>query len=391
MLAGALLALGVLLPSVTASAAQPAAAAIQTFANLTLRDSACPTTTTCFAVGDADLGPYVHGVLVATREAGVWTAKPLPMPAGITIAQLTSIACPTSTWCIAVGGNLPRYELQPLVAVWQGGVWTTSSPVALNGLEPSQVACTGVNACVVAGERSHPALARLTAQGWSPLMPLALPGNYQDAHLTGLSCSTPTDCMTVGWAQQLVNLGDVQIPITRTVAYRLHGSAVTRVLNAGPLLQGWRLEGVTCAKPYDCLAVGTKTFFGEFDAFGQYLLRWNGFGWKQSALTVAPGDTRSLNGRITLLGCTGTASCRVIASTTVILPGQPNTYLYTSSAGVLTGSTLTLGAVDPPAPFASWGGSCLSDSLCTAVAGESAIYRWNGLTWAKETLVLPPH
>lgn len=389
MLSKTLAVVAVMLPGVAAAGAQAVPAA-QTFANVALRDSACPTPTTCFAVGDADVAPYSHGVFVATRDAGVWTASLLPMPAGITNAQLTSIACPTSTWCVAVGGNLPGYPVRPLVAVWQDGTWTTSSPAALAAVEPAQVTCTTANACVVAGERTNPALARLTDQGWSAPVPLSLPGNYRDAHLTGLSCSSATDCMTVGWAQQLIPFGDVQIPLTRTVAYRLHGARVARVLNSGPLVQGWRLEGVTCATPNDCLAVGTKTFLSQVNPFGEYLLRWNGWGWKQTPLTVAPGDTHALLGRITLLGCTGTTSCRVVAATSVAVPGQPNTYRYTSSGGVLSGSTLTLQALPGTYSFGTWGGSCLSDDLCTAVTGNLDIYRWDGASWIKETLAPPP-
>ena len=116
---------------------------------------ACAPGGTCIA----DLGyrPSAGGwqSLVETWSAGRWrlTQAQIPVPKGV-VGEAVAAACPTSTYCVLVGGTNAE---APLVDVWSGSQWTTVAvQPGPGGLFPlndylGYVSCPTAGWCVALG------------------------------------------------------------------------------------------------------------------------------------------------------------------------------------------------------------------------------------------------
>jgi hypothetical protein len=127
-----------------------------------LRYLACPTGSFCVA-----LGGYVADrqdeQLIETLSSGTWTATEAPLPANATRypggPTLYALACPSAHFCTAVGNYFAgRHDGLGLIDTLSGGTWTaTSAPlpanaVALNGSWAlDTVACSAAHSCVAGG------------------------------------------------------------------------------------------------------------------------------------------------------------------------------------------------------------------------------------------------
>ncbi len=80
---------------------------------------ACPTTKSCFAVGErTDID--AHGVASHRTLAERWDGKSWSVMTGLDATRgMNAIACRTSTSCVAVGGSST-----PGIATWNGAIWT---------------------------------------------------------------------------------------------------------------------------------------------------------------------------------------------------------------------------------------------------------------------------
>lgn len=121
---------------------------------------ACPSATTCLAVGVLTVGQAGY-TASATETEGTWAAAArLPAPRlspAYPQGELTSIACPSATLCEAVGALVANDTGAPSVAdaaTWSSGSW--SSLDVLHGAAPGStsfeaVACPGVAGCTAIG------------------------------------------------------------------------------------------------------------------------------------------------------------------------------------------------------------------------------------------------
>ena len=90
---------------------------------------ACPTTGTCIAVGSYTDAGAGSGGLIETLSGRVWTPTEAPLPESGSGASVDSIACPSSSSCVAVGDfyDTSKGE-QGLSETLSGGVWTPTEP-----------------------------------------------------------------------------------------------------------------------------------------------------------------------------------------------------------------------------------------------------------------------
>jgi hypothetical protein len=126
-----------------------------------LRGVACASPTFCAAVGRTGT-PTANGPLAATWDGTAWTvvrpAGPEANPAG----TLASVACPSPTWCLAVGATgdsrtEPWTLRRPVSFVWDGQAWSAGPafPVEADAPLPlTDVACTP-RRCVAVGEAAR--------------------------------------------------------------------------------------------------------------------------------------------------------------------------------------------------------------------------------------------
>jgi hypothetical protein len=249
--------------------------------NSDLEDLACHSTRFCMAVGD-------RGGLPATADrwnGRRWSVTPVPVdrPAGFrqakaTLAGLTSVTCPSSSMCLAVGGwyafNAHRLTAQGQFAVrWDGTHWKPID-VPVNHAVLFSVACAATDDCVALGGRVRPHLRGLSPLisirwhhgHWSP-MSFSSPPGVTRIDSNSVSCPAAGACVAAGSARRTVVIAGQRRHLERALVLRQRGDtwvartlpvarAVSRLAN-GPSAQS--LTAVSCppASASACVAVGT--------------------------------------------------------------------------------------------------------------------------------------
>jgi hypothetical protein len=102
-----------------------------------LNSISCASTTTCAAVGEWTniTGTPVWHAFAETLTGTSWTLDSLPLPAG-PASQLDEVSCPTTAYCVAVGGQGPYTHAtygKATYAVWNGSTWSVNYLVPPSG------------------------------------------------------------------------------------------------------------------------------------------------------------------------------------------------------------------------------------------------------------------
>ena len=172
-----------------------------------LADVSCPTVALCKAVGytvaDAD---NTTKTLVLTRTGTTWSMDTSADEAtGSSV--LRDIACPTETTCVAVGASDPTadpLDERSLIETFTAGVWALTPSQNRDGFDNHlwAVACSNEANCVAGGQSQNDEIARPLVQtlalgAWT----LTSPSPYRAGtfnYLYGLSCPTYRNCKAVG-------------------------------------------------------------------------------------------------------------------------------------------------------------------------------------------------
>jgi hypothetical protein len=165
----------------------------------------CPTTTNCFAVGAYTSGATAY-TLVEHWDGSSWTIVPSPNPTGSIGPYLSSIACPSTTDCYAVGsrGN----GTDTLVEHWDGKRWSIMPSPSRAGSTFAPllgVACHGTSTCFAVGDSGsfgahyspgRPLIEQWNGNNWS-IMNSPNPHSQDLAQLANISCTAATSCFAV--------------------------------------------------------------------------------------------------------------------------------------------------------------------------------------------------
>ena len=212
----------------------------------------CTTSTSCVAVGMSSVNRLVtEQSLVESWDGSTWSIVPSPNPGSS--AWLRSVSCFSQSDCEAVGlVQLTGY--QTLVEHWNGNTWSvTSSPNQgifdfLNG-----VSCISPTSCMAVGVSSTngSTLRATLAESWDgnawSVVPSADPGKWSKSvqNFAGASCTSPSDCMAVGYYTHRVT--------NQTLVESWDGTAfsVSPSPNPGSLnISTSSLPGGTVGQPY---------------------------------------------------------------------------------------------------------------------------------------------
>jgi hypothetical protein len=229
---------------------------------------ACPAAGSCIAVGSYQDSTTSHPI-VDTLANGKWTTRLLAGPAGVNSegVSLDDVACPSISSCVAIGDYTDTSaHPQALVAILSAGAWTVrTTPVpadAASVAAPEQyaLACAAVGSCQIVGRYSTaagaavPLIVAVSGPSVSARRgPLPSTTTGSIAYLRDVSCSTATSCVAVGTYD--------------TDSDTAGGNAVIDTLNAGtwtaqlapttsPAAAQSQLQSVTCPAPGLCTAVG---------------------------------------------------------------------------------------------------------------------------------------
>jgi hypothetical protein len=154
----------------------------------------CPGVT-CMAVGYAynyNLGPAADAPLGDLWNGSSWTLQTIPAPAGGNPSALSSVSCPTTTDCTAVGYEGPS---EPFAENWNGTIWTVQTTPGTGAL--TGVSCPNTNLCWAVGGTVSMLAEEWNGSAWT-LQPLLAPTGATSTTLTGVSCPSATDCVAVG-------------------------------------------------------------------------------------------------------------------------------------------------------------------------------------------------
>jgi RHS repeat-associated protein len=314
----------------------------------------CTASTACMAVGGGT--NYVTPV-AESYSGSTWAATNLPDLSG---TELFGISCTSATACVAVGQGTSTNQFGPVAETLSGTAWTAASlplpsgqsEVSLNG-----VSCTSATACVAVGfsnSSGTPVAETLSGTTWTATN-LPLPSGQVAANLNGVWCNSATACVAVGVANNSVGN---DAPIAETLSGTTW-TATNLPLPSGET-QGW-LNGVSCTSATACVAVG----YSGYQTPATEIL--SGTTWTAADLPLPAGQTQAY---LTGVSCTSATACVAVGDT-----GANNTPNDTPVAETLSGTTWT--ATNLPLPSGQLetylnGVSCISNTGCVAVGSDQS-------------------
>lgn len=246
----------------------------------------CPTAKSCVAVGTLE-SPSSF-VLAEIWNGKTWTLTRPALPKGTREAFLSSVSCTSAAFCVAVGqSSSSGGATSLLVEQWNGTHWTRATAVPPVGstfdASLTGVSCTSAKSCVAvgAGATSKPHHPNGFTEVWNGTKwsagTIAWPKGTANSALGGVSCSSVSNCMTVGFID--VNVDDIG-NTSKAAAASWNGKTWTaRAVPPPGRGKASLFDGVSCLSAVSCVAVGQLSPF-ESTAGSGLAGFWNGNAWK---------------------------------------------------------------------------------------------------------------
>jgi hypothetical protein len=290
--------------------------------NSFLNGVACPTSSSCYAVGDyGDYGESWQRTLVERWNGKTWSIVPSPNPPGLPFAHLNGVACPGAANCYAVGAHSSRTGTRALIEHWNGKTWSivpSPNPHGKTDVRLSGIACPTSLSCDAVGDYSTSSWDRTLVERWSgknwSIVASPSPSGLDAVDLLiGVACPTSASCYAVGLFETR-SPGGAPKPLIE----HWNGTSWSVMSSAIPSGIAYQtvLVGVTCTSDSRCYAVGDRFPYGQ--PFKTLIERWNGTSW-----SVAPSPSPSMLGSFSLLvgvACPTAKNCHAVG---VGYPGKP--------------------------------------------------------------------
>ncbi|MHB8263480.1 MAG: IPT/TIG domain-containing protein [Acidimicrobiales bacterium] len=315
---------------------------------LSLSSISCPSSTFCMTIGEDG----------STGEAFSWDGSTWSTLTNIdSAAHLYSVSCPSSSFCAAVDGAGNALE-------WKssgGGTWTPLTDIdSTHAL--SSVSCPLSSSFCMAVDNAGNAL-EWTGSSWSTQG--IIDKSYQLNSPSAISCPTTIFCMAAGYA----TLG----PDFTDDALSWNGASWSTPANMdSSSSSSLSLTSVSCPSASFCVAV---------DNLGN-AFEWNGTSWSPSSSCTAscspwtnPVDQNGLDLRS--VSCTSSTFCMAVddAGSTFDNIYEWNGSAWTTVSDLTPSSTVYLDSV-----------SCTSSTFCMVVGNDGNAFEWNGSTWSSQAI-----
>jgi hypothetical protein len=239
----------------------------------------CTSPTFCVAVGSSTDPTNYEKVDVIEHWNGSQWSLMSPAQSG---AQLIGVSCTSASFCVAVGG---LSNVGALIERWDGATWTRMIPAVpsddrvpdddvLNG-----VSCTAVDSCMAVSDYYATAGVQPLAERWDgstwTVTPTTNPGVGGSGNtLFDVSCSMATMCVAVG---QYYDTAALQYD---PLIEQWDGSSwSTATLIEDHTTEFSRLQGVSCSTTTFCVAVGFDPEFLAGTPGQPIVTTWNGVAW----------------------------------------------------------------------------------------------------------------
>ena len=268
------------------------------------------------------------------------------------------------------------------------------------------VSCPSSSACAAVGDYYQPAPRYALTERWNGTRWSIVAGPPLSAHtsadLTGISCTSASDCTAVGNSTRVTRQPTTLPPPVHALIEHWNGSAWSIVKTPNPAVPSSQLAGVACGRAWGCQAVGQTG-----NAMGLHVStlaeRWTGSRW---VIVPSPSPEGATYSALSSISCPGRSDCVAVGE---YFPGgrrqssnHPLIERWNGSSWALMPSP------QPPGSIASYlsAVSCPAASDCVAVGtaryphrpGDSyggdrehtLIERWNGSAWAIVKSPNPP-
>ena len=352
-------------------------------------DVACPTATSCFAVGNTIASSNgTWQTLVEHWDGKQWSIMITPNAANtsqVGRSVLNDIACSSPTSCFTVGYAETRRGVRlarrPFVEHWNGKQWSivaSANPRGATYVELDSVSCVGGSKCFAVGWFSvgvstvRPLAERWTGKAFS-IVPSGRPQGSTDMRLFGVKCRTAADCVAVGQADG--------------TAIVEHWSGAAWSVAAEPDAASKRfeeLDSVSCPTATRCFAVGS---YDDAAANSKALIvAGNGQNWSVVASDNPKGIRQS---RLLDVGCPTRSGCVAVGWTDQGGQTAESTFVEHSVGDVWSRVASASPDHRPNSANVLGGVACPTAKSCFAVGTTtsganptSLILHWNGASWA---------
>jgi hypothetical protein len=349
-----------------------------------------------------------HSSLLSSSSVRIWLAAAVVVlgaaDAAPAEALLTAVSCTSSAACIAVGQT---GSYVPIAERWDGRIWlaqTIPNPSREGQTNLTALSCTSRKNCIAVGyyapplphsgdEGDFPFAERWDGSRWTIQHTPPLPAWFDDgrpvAYLSGVSCTSSTDCIAVGNYSS-----HSQAASTMPLAEHWDGTNWTvqnTALPPNPPLDaigsGGSLDAVSCVSSADCTAVGHVASAG-----GTFAEHWDGNAWLTETTHDPPG---SYNAYLNGISCTTNTFCVAVGSFQSLADEWSHVRPLIEQWNGTTWSTQHVAQPldatrDPSRAYTNLTAvSCTSSSTCTTVGGyvtraPSHVYLkecWDGSRW----------
>jgi hypothetical protein len=273
-----------------------------------LSDVSCPAVNACIAVGGYSKANGTGLAFAESWNGARWSLQTTAKPA---VTELLGVSCTSANACTAVGSTANSAGTTLALAErWNGSNWsiqTTEKPAGAMFSRFYGVSCTSPPACVAVGYYATSAgVARTFAErrngsGWS-LQKTPIPAGATHSDLLAVSCTSRSACTAVG---SYGNKAGAEVTLCET----WNGSKWSIAMSPNPAgdVQS-DLGGVSCSTASVCLAVGYYTLSntGPTVAFAE---RRHGAAW---SLQTVPNYSDATAGALHGVSCTSATACTAV-------------------------------------------------------------------------------
>ncbi len=366
-----------------------------------LRSMACPSAAKCVAVGEYQYQGTEDDSRALLLSGGTsWAAAGLPAAAEASGTSLSSVACPTTRLCVAVG---TASSAGGLILTWSGRSWTLTRPSAPGPgsaiTELSGVACPTATECLAVGTfrdsagMLHGLLLTRSGSSWTDAQ-APLPAGGSNLILSSVACSSSSQCAASG--SFLTSAGKFDALMLTWAGSTWSDTPVPLPANMDQQSFGG-LTALSCSASGHCVAVGG---YADTSGAGRGLLvSGSGSSWTAAQAPVPAGAGRMQSVDLESVSCVA-LSCAAVGDYLDAAENEEG-ILLTGTGTSWTAVTAPLPANARPSqetgPTGAWSVTCPAAAQCTAAGGyvdsashlQGLLLTLSGSTWTAAEAPLP--
>jgi hypothetical protein len=341
----------------------------------------CPAASSCVAVGTYSGTSYGQAMLL-TESAGSWSATEAPAPPAAESVSLDALSCFSASSCVAVGSytDASGDTDGELVTYASGATTAAEAPLPAGAaadpeVSITSVACASSTSCVAVGtyrdtsNASQGLLLSDSGGSWTASeapLPAGANSGYPVANLASLSCPSPSSCTAVG---TYYDSSYHSLPLLLTDTSGSWAAAEAPLPASAYSNPDAYFDSLSCPAAGSCVAAGY--YYDSSQHRQGLLLSDTGGSWSARAAPLPAGT--AANPMVTLgsVSCWSAGSCAVAGS---YQDGSSDTQglLLSDAQGAWTAVTAVLPTAasdDPAVTLPSI--ACVSPGFCAA-AGDYA-------------------